>query len=808
MYGFKRIHAHEIAQNIWDVAAASERLMDDLDLEKVYLSVTLTVLITFMTYYAITLSFELYRTMAALPIFNIRVYKTVFSWLYHSLTLPWASPKTSMPASIKVEGPIAVVASPTPSEDAQTSEYGASGDSDHDAPTDGSLSPEMSPQLSGRAMLGKANPLEEHFEQNVLVEDSQDVPCLSAQDTQGIIDDFTHPADTLSPPATLTPATVDVDIFQSPEMDGLRDCVFDTEILSQADSLEASPDGSHSPLLLPVHPSVPDLDTPGDFLQNSAVSDACLSTLVQCEDLSAPSDVVRPEGSVSVPEEPVSQVPQGGISGSEVAAEINYDVDISVPAELSQANDAPSVPPVSTPVMPNDTLFDVVPGALEGGEIASGPIFESEYVRPNTPHADVTAEGPGSSNTSLPRDEAPESIVGDTRLEISEATACDALAVTEENDVRPEALELTESMAALIASVADPTKCYFDDRAILPDALSGDTPEDVDVANTGFFMESPLLVQPSIATYTKDFDEEAELEEERDQLPADIEWTPVTLDESGRSHSPCVATDRTDEDHVKTQEAGMVDIETAEASMTLLTQSECIAHDVEDSTLTDHAPAYTIQDTLYPAAPPTSSPVLHELQVDSPSKMHDILESTVPVDPEPIPLITVETIPAEPATLSMQSLMDAALAASPSVKTRLNIGALPNKPAQERKHTPEKPDWAVAPGAPKPSSDVPKHSPMPWRLRRKRRKARASGEGEQVRADGHGGKAVDEKKAGGSEPRRNRPCSSRGEGQKGPRNTTSAERRSQGTSVPAKGQDGDKVSGSSVGRRPTPSIQA
>ncbi|KAI0673997.1 hypothetical protein C8Q78DRAFT_1076942 [Trametes maxima] len=822
MYGFKRIHAHEIAQNIWDVAAASEPLVSELDVEKAYLNVALTVLIAFMTYYAITLSFELYRTIAALPIFNIRMYKTAYSWLSHTLTLPRTPPRTPTPSFVEDEVLVAGPASPAPSEDPQTSEYGASGDSDHDAVTDAIPSPDMSPQLAGSTTtnaLEQVNSSEERLEQDRLpvVEASQEVLWINAGDAQDI-DESAPLADALSPSVAFPPAavtTVDVDVLESPGTDGLHEGgVRDTEILSNED-LETLPDDSHSPLLLPVHPSVAELDTPGDFLQPSAVSDICLSTLVPCEDLSASDDLAQPE-EISALEEQVPQTPRDDIANPEEPAEVIGNSDVSL-VEPSPNDDAVTTPLTPAPATPNESLFDFDSEILVAVETdLEEPVQDAcqgdslfAYVQPVTSHTDVAAEQPSSPIAALPQSEE-FPIVGqclpadDTCLETPEGTECDFPAATGEYVVHPEEMDSAEPMVVSARGATHSPEKHPGDQTILPDMHCGDDPGAVEVSDTSFILESALLVQASVVTDPDVVGEEAELEEDQNQLAAEAEWTPVNLEECDRPPSPVVITERTDEGDVKTQETETTELKVAKGidnSLILLTHS--VVDDALDPTLSDHVPAVTVQDL--PAETPSSpSPAPDGLEANPSSKVDVVPEPTSPIVSEAIPPITMETTPAESATLSMQSLMDAALAASPSVKTRLNIGTLPNKPPQARKHTLEKPDWAVAPDrdAPKSSSEVPKHSPMPWRLRRKRRKARASGDGEQTKAGGNGEKAAEGTKAGGSESRNNGRRYSRGEGQKGPRNTASVERQAQGASTQARGPVGG-----SEGRRPAVPIQ-
>ncbi|KAI0640306.1 hypothetical protein C8Q77DRAFT_125769 [Trametes polyzona] len=233
-----------------------------------------------------------------------------------------------------------------------------------------------------------------------------------------------------------------------------------------------------------------------------------------------------------------------------------------------------------------------------------------------------------------------------------------------------------------------------------------ETREDDPVPAAGHILDSALLVQPGVDT---------------DYEP---EWTPV--DHIGR-HSIVTQDVAPKPEPLRAEEPT---VDNLGGSLVFLIRSECA----------------------------TSDP----LENAQPSATHDTPSVTVDVTPDDALDILPETAPSHPSTkvpmshLSPSAVANAQPASTPialDVGSDVYIGPLPNKPPRVRVHTPENPDWAVAP-------DEPPRPRVYWEAPRSsttsqgkkatatggqgsgaQKKGRGSGSNQNSRANGKGAKA-------------------------------------------------------------------
>ncbi|EIW63749.1 uncharacterized protein TRAVEDRAFT_67759 [Trametes versicolor FP-101664 SS1] len=306
MYGFKHIQYIDLPALPLDVTEAFTP--NSLDAGRVYLGVSLAILISFMTYYVVTLSLELYRTIASLSSPLLRSTKEVLRSSVQTVN-SYSSDATSLQP--EMEGITKISSTSAPSADLDSSEDGASTsdgasqvDSHDGAPTvtldgEGPRIPEddivevPTEITSPEEFVDDARPTLADVNCHYPVEQAQS-PRTEHEAPESQVDQAEsteHDVESLPIP-DLTPVadiSDEADILGSeqPNAGGLASASVGAE-----QAIDIAFDASLSFLLLPALPVTAGLEAGDDSLQPSAASVAVLATATHCVDL-RPDDIAE-----------------------------------------------------------------------------------------------------------------------------------------------------------------------------------------------------------------------------------------------------------------------------------------------------------------------------------------------------------------------------------------------------------------------------------------------------------------------------------------------------------------------------------
>ncbi|KAI0352222.1 hypothetical protein OH77DRAFT_1428763 [Trametes cingulata] len=582
----------------------------EMDAEKAYLGVALAVLISFTTYYAITLSIDLYWTIVSLYLSFCHSTKP-FICSVHPVQALFQN-IVPLPSQDGLNEPCT-----SQSRFPQGESRSDAGSSIHYAGTArGVEEPIMSALDYATLVIGPedVSEPEAHAKQarsDVATEVSSSKLHVGLQEDEAWMEDSAAAANPDVPATSVTPDDYD----DLPELESETEGASDLSAGLDAEG-EVSLEPARSPLLLPAVLSFQDLDISSDSLQPSAASDACPSGVAVPAE-----EVERPEACISCP-------------GSVVQDEC--------PTEESCGPIVPEEPSMENAV--NFPTHKAVESALPPAVVYSS---ESE-------------EGGGDKTHS--------------------------------------------------------------DNAV---SAASEACEGVQVERAACIMESALLVQDDGSDEGMQFGSDTEADGE-----VEAEWTSI---------------DRKELDLEAEPERPASHVESACGDR----QEDCIGA-LESGGLESGAKVLPIADSVS-----TFAIVLaHSECVPS-----ETAEYIAPTDAVEVPSLVVESTPteeqvptalafkAEPSSIpndsallpsNMQSAQAPSAPSLPAVDDPSNvyIGPLRPKAPHERKHTPENPDWALAPDS------EPQPEPLPLSLPKKpqpHRRGTRGGKRQGGRADGKGG---------------------------------------------------------------------
>ncbi|KAL1950911.1 hypothetical protein VTO73DRAFT_60 [Trametes versicolor] len=319
MYGFKHIQYIDLPALPLDVTEALTP--NSLDVGRAYLGVSLAILISFMTYYVVTLSLELYRNIASLSGPLLRSAKEVPRSSVQTVN-SYSSEATPLEPETAIITKISSTSAPSahldPSEDgASTSDRCSQVE-----PLDGAPSVTLEGEGPRTPEDGIAEVLEVPTETASSEESVDTTPTLADVDCHHPVEQAHDPRTEHEAPEShvgLVDSTEhDVESLPIPDLAPVADISDETGILGreqpnvgdvpnasagEEQAIDIPFDASPSFLLLPALPVTAGLEAGDDSLQPSAASVAVLATATHCVDL-RPDDVaeeVHEESPAAVP---------------------------------------------------------------------------------------------------------------------------------------------------------------------------------------------------------------------------------------------------------------------------------------------------------------------------------------------------------------------------------------------------------------------------------------------------------------------------------------------------------------------------
>ncbi|OJT13955.1 hypothetical protein TRAPUB_9494 [Trametes pubescens] len=657
MYGIKYIQYIDLPALPSDVTEVFPP--KSLDVGRVYLGVSLTILILFMTYYVVTLSFELYRTIVSLSL-----------PLLHSAKQGLRASAPTVDSCSEVtplqrEPEIIISSASVPSVDldicedgASTSDGGSQADS-HDGP------PSVTSEGEGQCA----------FTDNTVEVPAENASSEASVDSTPTLADLNchYSAEQVRTPGAehealeshVNEAGSSEHVLESPPIPdiaavagnsgaadnlGSKQAGADDMPTPSADedqAADAPVDASPSFLLLPALPAIAGLEAGDNSLQPSAASVALLSAVT-------PYAARRPDDIIDRVHE---ESPEPALSDDLSADTITVDTN---------RPDTPSSDPVSSEGTPKEiTAEDDVPGPSKDATTAPPQVLEqsSEESTPGAADAVEAIEAVEVMSASDPK------YVDDRIME-------SALLVGEDEPHGEEVLPALD-----VDHDADWTTVEREDGEVeqehipQPDAAregSLDTPE---VTQQDPEPSSITDVSVDVLTHS----ECAELETSEVVPPPVSESCDVPAPVSIKvpSRSSC------DASLPVLCEVSAVVVEAAP------TQKEDLDAPATPSVTDCPEIERTLCLTLLDVAPSCAASLLDAASVQAPVPMR------VPVAPTP-------------AYVSMASTPTPASTPVPDFDNPVDVyvGPLPGKLSRVRVHTEEKPDWAVAPEQPKPKPSI------------------------------------------------------------------------------------------------------